>query len=208
MKNLHIVEHPLIRDSLTHLRNKDTEIQKFRHHSDKICQHLFLEAIRDLETRQVTVTTPLQETEGSKLTNEVVVVPVLRSGIAMLFGALKLLPKLKVGFVGLERDEKTAVASQYYWKLPRITRNSVIIVTDPMLATGGSLLHLLRKVSPTKPRSIRLVCVIAAPEGVRAILHEFPDTDIYTAALDEKLNEKKYIVPGLGDYGDRYFGTE
>ena len=208
MRNLHIVRHPLIQDSLTHLRNCETTIHKFRHHSDKICQLLFFEAIRNLRLKNVKVETPLCKTTGPKLIDEVIIVPVLRSGIAMLFGALHLLPKSKVGFVGLVRDEKTAVASEYYWKLPPITKNSIVIVTDPMLATGGSLLHLLRQVVPKHPRRIRIVCVVAAPEGVKAIQKEFPDVKIYAAAIDKRLNDKKYIVPGLGDYGDRYFGTE
>ena len=208
MHNLHIVQHPLIKDSLTHLRNRKTAIQKFRHHSDKICQLLFMEPIRDLELKNVRLETPLCKTVGSKLIDEVIIVPVLRSGLVMLFGALHLLPKSKVGFVGLERDEKTAIASQYYWKLPPITKNSIVIVTDPMLATGGSLLYLLRQIVPKRPKCIHVVCVVAAPEGVKAIEKEFPDVEIYAAAIDERLNDKKYIVPGLGDYGDRYFGTE
>jgi uracil phosphoribosyltransferase len=124
-----------------------------------------------------------------------------------LFGALQLLPKSKVGFVGLQRDEKTAVASEYYWKLPPLSEESVVIITDPMLATGGSILHLLHTVSKEKIKELRIVCVIAAPEGIEAIHHEFPDVHIFTGAIDSHLNEKKYIVPGLGDYGDRYFGT-
>ena len=133
--------------------------------------------------------------------------PVLRAGVAMLFEAIKLLPNAKVGFVGLERDENTAVASQYYWKLPPITQDSTIIVIDPMLATGGSLVHLLRQILPKKPKQIIIVSVIAAPEGVALIEKEFPNVKIYTAALDKGLDDKKFIVPGLGDYGDRYFGT-
>lgn len=205
--HLHSATHPLVQDSLMHLRKSETSLQKFRHHSDKVCQLLFYEAIRDLSVLPVEIETPLVTTTAQKLQDEVIVVPVLRAGLAMLFGALHLLPKSKVGFVGLERDEKTAEAHEYYWKLPVITENSVVIVTDPMLATGGSLLHLLRQVAPRKPKSMRVVSVIAAPEGIAAIHQEFPEVEIYVGAVDEKLNEKKYIVPGLGDYGDRYFGT-
>ncbi len=208
MHNLHVIQHPLIQDSLTHLRNRKTKLQKFRHHSDKICQLLFVEAVRDLEMGEVTLETPLTKTIGSKLIDDVIVVPVLRAGIAMLFGALQALPKSKIGFVGLERDEKTALARQYYWKLPPITEHSMVIVTDPMLATGGTILHLLRRIAPKHPERIRVVSVIAAPEGVNAVEKEFPEVEIYTAALDQKLNSNKYIVPGLGDYGDRYFGTD
>jgi uracil phosphoribosyltransferase len=121
---------------------------------------------------------------------------------------MELLPKAKVGFVGLERNENTAVASQYYWKIPAISSKTTVIVTDPMLATGGSLVHLLQKIVPYKPLQIIIVSVISAPEGVGLIGKEFPEVKVFTASLDEKLNDKKYIVPGLGDYGDRYFGTE
>jgi len=208
MQNLHIVNHPLIQDSLTHLRNRETSLEKFRQHSDKICKLLLIESMKDFKLTNLAIETPIGKITGSKLNEEVVFIPVLRAGVAMLFGAIQLLPKSKVGFVGLERDENTAIASQYYWKLPPISQNTTVIVTDPMLATGGSLLHLLRQISPKKPKQIIIVSVVAAGEGVQVLEKEFPDVKVYTAALDEKLNDKKYIVPGLGDYGDRYFGTE
>ena len=208
MSNLHIVNHPLIQDSLTHLRNRDTSLEKFRQHSDKICQLMLIESVKDFKLVNLDVETPVGKITGSKLNEEVVFIPVLRAGVAMLFSAIQLLPKSKVGFVGLERDENTAIASQYYWKLPPITQNTTVIVTDPMLATGGSLVHLLRQIVPKKPKRIIIVSVVAAGEGVQVLEKEFPDVKVYTAALDEKLNDKKYIVPGLGDYGDRYFGTE
>ena len=207
MKHVHTVDHPFVIDSLTHLRDVQTGIQKFRHHSDKICQLLFAEAIRGLDFTTEVVQTPLQSTSAQKLKDEIVVVPVLRSGIAMLFGALHLLPKSKVGFVGLERDEETAQAHEYYWKLPRLTKDSVVVITDPMLATGGSILHLLRRVAQEEHKQMRVVCVIAAPEGIAAVHTEFPEVEIFTAAIDSHLNDRSYIVPGLGDYGDRYFGT-
>jgi uracil phosphoribosyltransferase len=172
-----------------------------------LCRLLFAEAIRGLDFKKVQIETPLQKITSVKLADEIVVVPVLRSGICMLFGALELLPKSKVGFVGLQRDEETAIASEYYWKLPALGKHSVVVVTDPMLATGGSILHLLRRVSKEQCKEMRVVCVIAAPEGINAIHQEFPDVQIFTAAIDTHLNDKKYIVPGLGDYGDRYFGT-
>jgi uracil phosphoribosyltransferase len=207
-QHTHIIDHPFITDDLSHLRDQQTELASFRRHSDQICQLLFAEAIRGLEFIDRPITTPLDiEISSKRLKDEVIVVPVLRAGLAMLFGALHLLPKSKVGFVGLQRDENTAIASEYYWKLPQIRKNSVVIITDPMLATGGSLLHLLRKIGPLKPKEIRIVCVIAAPEGLALIRKEFPEVDIFTAAVDECLNESKYIVPGIGDYGDRYFGT-
>ncbi len=204
---VYVVDHPLVMDSLSHIRDKNTDIQKFRHHSNKLCFLLFAEAIRGLSFHEVNIETPLQEIKTQKLADEVIVVPVLRAGLAMLFGAMDLLPKSKIGFVGMARDEETAIASEYYWKLPKITKNSVVIVTDPMLATGGSLLHLLRRVAKEGPKEMRIVSVISAPEGIAAIRSEFPTVPIFTAAVDDHLNEKKYIVPGLGDYGDRYFGT-
>lgn len=207
MKNVHVVDHPFISDSLTHLRNKDTDLKHFRFHSDQLCRLLVAEAVRGLAVKEITIQTPLQEMKAEKLVEEIVVVPVLRAGLAMLPGALQFLPKSRVGFVGLARDEETAQASEYYWKLPSFSSESVIMVTDPMLATGGSSLHVLQRLHQEKPKAVRLVCVIAAPEGIAAVHREFPEVEIFTAAVDERLNEKKYIVPGLGDYGDRYFGT-
>lgn len=207
MKKLIIVDHPFVIDSLAHLRDKKTDLKKFRYYSDQLCKLLFSEAIRGLEFNKVMIETPLEKMEVKKLRDEVIIVPVLRAGLSMLYGSLQLLPKSKVGFVGLARDEDTAVAEEYYWKLPIITPNSVVIITDPMLATGGTILHVLRRVAKEKAKLIRIVCVLASPEGVKAIHAEFPEVDIYTSALDDHLNSKKYIVPGLGDYGDRYFGT-
>lgn len=204
----HIVDHPFIKDSLTHLRDKGTSLAKFRRHSDQLCYLLFAEAIRGLDFDNCEITTPLDiSMDSPKLKDEVIIVPVLRSGLAMLFGAMQLLPKSKVGFVGLQRDEKTAVASEYYFKMPKVQSNSVVIITDPMLATGGSLLHLLKKVKPYQLKDVRIVSVISAPEGIALIRSEFPKVNIFTAAIDEKLNDVKYIMPGIGDYGDRYFGT-
>jgi len=208
IKKVEVVDHPLVTDGLAHLRDKKTETVKFRYYSDKVCQLLFAEAIRGLMFRRETIETPCGEMEVQKLADRIVVVPVLRSGIAMLAGATWLLPKVEVGFVGMERDEVTAVAREYYWKMPKIDTETVVMVTDPMLATGGSLLHLLRRVKESTPKLIKAVCVVAAPEGIEAVHKEFPNVEIITAAVDERLNEKKYIVPGIGDYGDRYFGTE
>lgn len=207
--NVVVVDHPFVKDSLAHLRDKKTEIRRFRFHSDQICQFLFAEAIKGLEFRQEGIETPVGPAEVEKLVDEVIVVPVFRAGLAMLFGAIHLLPKSKVGFVGYARDEKTAEAQEYYWKLPELSKHSVLIVTDPMLATGGTILHMLRRLSKqnVKLKEMRVVCVVAAPEGINAVHAEFPEVKIFCAAIDQGLNEKKYIVPGLGDYGDRYFGT-
>lgn len=205
--NVHQVDHPFVIDSLTHLRDKNTDLQKFRHHSDKVCQLLFAEAIRGLDFNTVAVETPLSKIQAQKLADEIIVVPILRAGLAMYYGAMTLLPKSKFGFVGLERDEKTAIAREYYWKLPPTTSRSVVIITDPMLATGGSALHVIEQVIKLHPKAIRFVSVISCPEGIEAVSNKFPHVEIFTAAIDSHLNESKYIVPGLGDYGDRYFGT-
>jgi uracil phosphoribosyltransferase len=207
MQHLTIVDHPFVIDSLAHLRDKNSGLKKFRFHSDQLCKLLFSEAIRGLEFNEVKIETPVSKTTGKKLRDEVIILPILRAGLSMLYGSLQLLPKSKVGFVGLARDEKTAIASEYYWKLPKITPHSVVIITDPMLATGGTILHVLRKIAKEPAKAIRIVCVVAAPEGIKAVHKEFPNVEIFTAALDDHLNDKKYIVPGLGDFGDRYFGT-
>jgi uracil phosphoribosyltransferase len=207
VKNLTIVDHPFVIDSLAHLRDKNSDLKKFRYHSDQLCKLLFAEAIRGLDFKQVEIETPLGKTTVQKLRDEVIIVPILRAGLSMLYGSLQLLPKSKVGFVGLARDEKTAIADEYYWKLPKITPHSVVIITDPMLATGGTILHVLRKVAKEPAKLIKVVCVVASPEGVKALHGEFPEVEIFAAALDDHLNDKKYIVPGLGDFGDRYFGT-
>lgn len=207
MKNLHIIKHPLIQDSLTHLRDKTTGLEQFRQYSNKLTQLLIAESITDLQLKLGETETPLTTTTGELLDEDITVIPVLRAGIAMLDAVMELIPKVKVGFVGMQRDEETAEASQYYWKLPTLTEESTVLITDPMLATGGSVEQLLKQIDQTPVKSIRIICVIAAPEGVEKITSSFPKVQIYTASLDEKLNDKKYIVPGLGDYGDRYFGT-
>ncbi|MBD3250370.1 MAG: uracil phosphoribosyltransferase [Candidatus Pacebacteria bacterium] len=208
LKNIHVVNHPFVTDSLAHLRDKNTRRKKFRFHSDQICRLLFAEAIRGLEFKLEKIETPLTKMAVRKLQDEVVVVPVLRSGIAMLFGAMQLLPKSKIGFVGLERDEQTAVAHEYYWKLPELTEHSVVIVADPMLATGGSIKHVLDHISQEPNKQIRVVSVVSAPEGIEYLGRHYPKVEIFTAAIDDRLNRDKFIVPGLGDYGDRYFGTD
>ncbi len=206
--NLIIVDHPLVQDSLGYVRAKETDFAQFRHYSDKICYFLFAEALRGLEFKQTSITTPLEVTiDAPQLSDDVIIVPILRAGLAMMLGAIKMLPKLKVGLLGMERDEETAEAREYYKKIPEIGEDSVVIVTDPMLATGGTVLHALDEISKYKCKEIRVVSVVAAPEGLAAIRQKYPKVKIFTAALDEKLNDVKYIVPGLGDYGDRYFGT-
>ncbi len=203
------IKHPLIQHSLSILREKDTSLSDFRYHSDKLTELLLVEATKDLRTDSYELETPLTQTTGQSLSENVVFVSILRAGVAMLFGAIKLFPAAQVGFVGLERNEETAIAHEYYWKLPELKKGMRVILTDPMLATGGSLHHVLsRIIKEGRGVKVKVVSVIAAPEGVERLEKAFPDLEIYTGALDEKLNDKAYIVPGLGDYGDRYFGTE
>lgn len=207
-KKVYLIDNPFIVDALTHLRNKYMDINDFRWYSDQLCRLLFAEAIRGLDFKKVKITTPLEvSTSGKKLKDEIIIISKLRSGLAMLFGALELLPRSKIGFVGLERDEETAIAKEYYWKIPKIRKSSVVIITDPMLATGGTILHILGKIAKDKPKNIRIVCVVAAPEGIRRVRKKYPDVEIFTAAVDSHLNDAKFIVPGIGDYGDRYCGT-
>lgn len=207
-KNVFLIDHPFITDSLAHLRDMKTDVVKFRRHSDALCRLLFAEAIRGLDFETFEVQTPLDVTmRCQKLKDEIILMPILRAGLAILPAALQLLPKSKVGFAGLARDEKTAKPQEYYWKVPPMNKNSVVIITDPMLATGGSILYVLNRLKKEKLKEIRVVSVIAAPEGIEVIKKEYPDICIFISALDESLNDIKYIIPGLGDYGDRYFGT-
>jgi uracil phosphoribosyltransferase len=165
------------------------------------------EATRTLTTKAVDVETPLTTTVGTELCEKVVVVPVLRAGLAMLFAAQDLLLDVPVGFLGLERDEETAVAREYYQKFPGRMEGYRALVLDPMLATGGSLDDTVTAVKQRGCTAITLVCVVAAPEGIARVTKSHPDVELYTAAIDERLDERKYIIPGLGDFGDRYFGT-
>lgn len=208
MNNVTTIENPFVAHALGYLRDKNTSIAQYRFYSDQLCQILLSESLRGMQLENETVQTPLSEMQVQRIKTDIVVVPIFRAGLAMLQPALQLLPDAKVGFVGLQRDEKTAVASEYYWKLPEITKDTIIMITDPMLATGGSLLHVLRRLEKLSPKEIRVVSVISVPEGIEAVQKAFPEVQIFTAAVDEKLNDQKFIVPGLGDYGDRYFGTE
>jgi len=207
MENVVIINNPFVQDALGYLRDKKTDIQLFRYHSERLCNILMSSVLETENVAQISVQTPLAETQVEKITDDFIIVVILRAGVAMLHSALQLLPEAKVGFAGLARDEKTAIAHEYYWKMPLISPASTIIIPDPMLATGGSVLHVLRKLTAEKLKEIRVVSIVAAPEGVKAIHDEFPNVKIFTAALDSHLDPKKYIVPGLGDFGDRYFGT-
>ncbi len=207
MSRLHVVEHPLIDDCLGYLRDRRTDMADFRRYARLLTQLLCFEATRDLALRSDDVETPLEQTTVRRLDEQVVLVPVLRSGLAMLETVAALFPHARVGFIGLERDEETAVARGYYRKLPSRLGESQVMILEPMLATGGSACATLELVHAAGAQRVRLVCVVAAPEGVAMVHARFPDTGIYTAVVDRGLNDRRFILPGLGDFGDRYFGT-
>jgi uracil phosphoribosyltransferase len=202
-----VVEHPLVEASLVALRDVGTNTDTFRRHARLLTLILAFHVLEDLPTREVVVQTPLAETAGRIIDRNVIFVPVLRAGLAMLDAMSDFVPGSKVGFVGLERDERTAIAHSYYQKLPAQLADAETIILDPMLATGGSACATAELLKQNRASSIRLACVVAAPEGIRALQEMYPDVRIYTAVVDECLNDRKFIVPGLGDFGDRYFGT-
>jgi uracil phosphoribosyltransferase len=203
---LRVSSHPLVADSLAGLRDRATEPEEFRTLARKVITLLLYEATADLPTRRATVQTPLRESAATVVENEVVAIPVLRAGLGLLAPVLELLPRVSVGYIGLERDEQTAVARIYYKKLPELT-GKVPLLLDPMLATGGSAAQAIDLIKEAGGRDIRMVCVVAAPEGVKVLEERHPEVQIFTAALDEGLNDRALIVPGLGDFGDRLFGT-
>lgn len=203
---LTIVQHPLAQHYLTHLRDETTKPATFRSLTRKLTALLAIEATRDLRTCPQPIHTPLKAIESSVLAEELVIVPILRAGLGMVDAIVDLFPEVSIGYIGLERDEATAVAKNYYRKLPRVEGHTVLLV-DPMLATGGSAARALDDLYSQHPTRVRLICVVAAPEGVELLESAYPALDIYAAALDEGLNDRKYIVPGLGDFGDRLYGT-
>jgi uracil phosphoribosyltransferase len=203
---LKVSKHPLVADSLVGLRDKSTEPEEFRELARKVITLLLYEATADLPVRHGLVQTPLKEAAATFVEREVVAIPVLRAGLGILGPALELLPRVSVGYIGLERDEETAVARIYYKKLPNLV-GKVPLLLDPMLATGGSAAQALDLIKEAGGVDPRMVCVVAAPEGVRVLEERHPEVQIFTAALDEGLNDRAYIVPGLGDFGDRLFGT-
>ncbi len=202
-----VVHHPLVENSLVALRDIHTSTDSFRRHARLLTLILAFHVLEDLPTREVRIETPLEETTGEVIARNVIFVPVLRAGLAMLDAMSDFVPGSKVGFVGLERDETTAIAHSYYQKLPAQLADAETIILDPMLATGGSACATADLLKENRASSIRLACVVAAPEGIEMMRRRHPDVPIYTAVVDECLNERKFIVPGLGDFGDRYFGT-
>jgi uracil phosphoribosyltransferase len=206
-RGVSVVEHPLVDNALVVLRDKRTGTDDFRRHARLLTLILAFHVLHDLPTREVTVTTPLEDTPGRQIDRGVIFVPVLRAGLAMLDAMSDFVPGSKVGFVGLERDEQTAIAHSYYQKLPAQLADAESIILDPMLATGGSALATADLLKQNRAGSIRLACIVAAPEGIALVQERHPDVAIYTAVVDRALNDRKFILPGLGDFGDRYFGT-
>jgi uracil phosphoribosyltransferase len=205
---LTVIESAVLSDSLSVLRNKTSLIQEFRAALDKISYILCVEAIKDLPSQEVEIQTPLEKTKQRVLSSDVVIVPILRAGLSMLQAFTFFLPTAKIGFIGQKRDEETAIAVEYYQNFPDLNGSQVLVI-DPMLATGGSAVATIKALinKGAKPQDIKLISVISAPEGVNFVHQNFPQVKIITAALDRCLNEKKYILPGLGDAGDLWAGT-
>lgn len=204
---VHLVAHPLVQDALTTLRDARTGPDEFRRTARRISVLLAAEALREVPTRELVVRTPLEDAPGRQLAGDVVVVPVLRAGLGMLDAVLELVPCARVGHLGLQRDELTAIASQYYAKLPPDLQSSFVLMIDPMLATGGSAVAALDRLTAAGARHIRIACIVAAPEGVAVVESRYPGIHIFTPAIDRALNDHKFILPGLGDFGDRLYGT-
>jgi uracil phosphoribosyltransferase len=209
MGSVHVIDHPLVLHKLTMMRRKDTCVAKFRLLLQEISMLLGYEVTRDMPLTNERIETPLMEMDAPTINGKkVVVVSILRAGGGIVDGILKILPSARVGHVGLYRDPKTLQAVEYYYKMPPNMSDRDAIVVDPMLATGNSAVAALQRIQKDKPRSMKFVCLLAAPEGVETLSKAFPEIEIYTAAIDERLNEKGYILPGLGDAGDRLFGTK
>ena len=207
MDNVTIVDHPLAAHLLSELRDASTEPERFRHLARRLGTVLALEATRGLPTRRQALQTPLGPAMGTELDRTVVAVPILRAGLGLLETVTDLLPEVRVGYVGLERDESTLQPTSYYLKVPEL-RDASVLLLDPMLATGGSAAFAAGLLKEHGATDIQLVCVVAAPEGVARLAQEHPDVRVVTASVDEGLNDVGYIVPGLGDFGDRLFGTD
>ena len=209
MANVTIFDHPLIQHKLTIMRSKETSSKDFRELVSEVAMLMCYEITRDLPTEDIEVETPICKTMSKTLAGKkLAIVPILRAGLGMVDGVTKLIPAARIGHIGLYRDEETLKPVEYYCKLPKDIAEREVIVVDPMLATGGSAIDAISQIKLRGPKNIKFMGLIAAPEGIEALKNAHPDVDIYCAALDEKLNEVGYIVPGLGDAGDRIFGTK
>ena len=208
MSTLHVIDHPLIVHKLSIMRNKKTGSKDFRELLNEIAMLMGYELTRDLPLEDIVIETPVSKMTAKRISGKkLAIVPILRAGLGMVDGLLTLVPVAKVGHIGLYRDPDTHKPVEYYCKLPLDIEERTVILVDPMLATGGSAVDALTMLKNKGCKDIRFMCLVAAPEGVKAVQEAHPDIDIFTASLDEKLNEHAYIVPGLGDAGDRIFGT-
>ena len=208
MSNLHVIDHPLTTHKLSIMRNRKTGSKDFRALLNEIAMLMGYEVFRDLPLEEITIETPITKMKAKMVSGrKLAIVPILRAGLGMVDGLQNLVPVAKVGHIGMYRDPETHKPVEYYCKLPTDIEERLVVLVDPMLATGGSAVDALCKLKEHGCRNIRFMCLVAAPEGVKAVQEAHPDVDIYTAALDECLNEHAYIVPGLGDAGDRIFGT-
>ena len=203
-----IFDHPLITHKLTIMRDERTGHKDFRENLDEIASLMAYEVCRDLPLKDIHINTPMGPCDTKTLDTEVILVPILRAGMGLVNGIMNLIPIAKVGFIGLYRDEKTLEPVEYFSKFPKDTDGAIFLVLDPMLATGGSAIAAVDIIKKRGAQNIKMVCLVGAPEGVEAFTKAHPDVDLYLAALDEKLNDIGYIVPGLGDAGDRIYGTK
>lgn len=209
MGKVTVLDHPLIKHKLTYIRDKNTGTKEFKELVSEVSMLMGYEVTRDMELEEIEIETPITKMKSQVIAGKKVgLVPILRAGLGMVEGMLNLLPAAKVGHIGLYRDPKTFKPVEYYCKLPTDVEERKLIVLDPMLATGGSAAAAIQFLKDRGANNIKLVCLIAAPEGLKAVQEAHPDVDIYLANIDEKLNENAYIVPGLGDAGDRLFGTK
>jgi len=206
-KNFFLIQHPVIKRDVTILRDKNTDSETFRAALQRVSNILAVELSREFRLTETEVETPLEETQGAKLTHDIILVPVLRAGLGMVNGFLQIIPEAKVGHIGLQRDEETLKPIEYYYKVPKHLETAEVVMLDPMLATGGSASEALKYLKKRGASKLVFACLVAAPEGIDKIKSEHPDVKIYAAALDRELNSKGYILPGLGDAGDRTFGT-
>lgn len=206
-KMVHVMSHPLITHKLSIMRDKNTTVKDFRECAHEVALLIGYEATKDLKLEDYEIETPITKTIGKRIEKQVAVVPILRAGLGMVDAIMNLIPAAKIGHIGLYRNEETLEPVEYYCKLPTDIEKRQVLVVDPMLATGGSAVAAINFIKKRGAKNIKFVCIIAAPEGVEILRKAHPDVEIFCGALDEKLNEKGYIVPGLGDAGDRLFGT-
>ena len=207
MKGVTVITHPLVQHNLTRLRDRRTKPQEFRRVLSEVAALMLYEATRSFAVRPTSVVTPLARTRGAQLQREVVLVPILRAGLGMLDSILQLIPHARVGFIGLKREETTLRATSYHQSLPKRLRDFEVVLIDPMLATGGSTVAAMDLLAERGGRRVRLVNLVAAPEGIRNVHRNYSELPIFTAAIDRRLNERGFILPGLGDAGDRLFGV-